>query len=145
MQTSVLNKNLAYTSIVDKLPKKRKEVFNTISTLGKASLENIARFLNCRPSDVSGRVTELKNMFLIKEFCSAKSQRTKNSVTVYTLTSEDERIHLVNVRFIELRREKDRLTNDLNLHKELSQALRRIALDRISKIEKEIKSLEKVI
>ena len=53
MQLSITNRNDAYYSIIDKLPKKRREVFNAISTLGKASLENIARFLNCRPSDIS--------------------------------------------------------------------------------------------
>jgi DNA-binding Lrp family transcriptional regulator len=145
MQTSILNRNEAYNSIIEKLPKKRKEVFNVISVLGKASLENIAKFLKCRPSDISGRITELKKCFLIKEFCSADSRRTGNPVTVYILTTEDDRIDSVNEKFIELRTERDRITNDLNLNKALSQALRRIGLDRINKINKEIKALKKVI
>ena len=84
-------------------------------------------------------------MFLIKEIYSAKSKRTKNSVTVYVLTSEDERIESVNERFIELRREKDLITNDLNLFKGLSQATRRVLLKHIDKIKKNIKALEKVL
>ena len=145
MQLSIINRNGAYEKLIDKLPKKRKEVFTALTTLEKASLETISSFMNRRTNDISGRITELKKCFLIKEFCSAESQRTGNSVTVYTLTTEDERIDLTNKRFIELRTEKDRLTNDLNLHKGLSQALRRIVLDRISKIEKEIKDLSRAI
>lgn len=145
MQLSLIHRNEAYTKIINKLPRKRKEVFTALTTLGKASLENIASFMNRRTSDISGRITELKKCFLIKEFCSAKAQRTNNPVTVYMLTNEDERVDLVNERFIELRTEKDRLTNDLNLFKGLSQATRRIVLDRLKKIDKEINDLSKAI
>jgi hypothetical protein len=145
MQLSIHNRNDAFLQIVEKLPKKRKEVYNAISTLGKATLDNIAKYLKCRTNDISGRVTELKKCFLIKEVFSACSQRTGNSVTVYSICTEEERIDLVNERYVELTRKKDSITNDLNLNRQLSQASRRTLLLEIEKINKDIKALKKVI
>jgi len=140
-QTSIA----AYHSILETLPKKRKQVYNTLLALGKASLERIASYMNKRPSDISGRITELKKCFLIKEVFTAESQRTGNTVTVYTCTTDEERVDLVNDRYIELIRERDLITNDLNLFKGISQASRRTLLDRLKKTSNEIKALRKVL
>ena len=144
-QISIHNTNEAFLRIINKLSKKRKEVYITIQQHENCTLEKIARILKCRPSDISGRVTELKKCFLIKEKEFLNSQRTGNSITSYIILNEDERIDLVNENYILLRDEKDQIINDINEYDNLSEESKKILLLRVDKIQKEIKALKKVI
>ena len=144
-QISLYNRNEAFLRIINKLPKKRKEVYLTIQQHKNCTLEKIARILKCRPSDISGRVTELKKCFLIKENKILDSKRTGNSITSYIILNEDERIDLVNENYVLLRDEKDKIINDINKYDNLSEESKKILLLRVDKINKEIKALKKVI
>jgi hypothetical protein len=144
-QISLYNKKEAFLETINKLPKKRKEVYLTIHQYKNCTLEKIARILKCRPSDISGRVTELKKCFLIKEKEILNSQRTGNSITSYIILNEDERIDLVNKHYVLLRDEKDKIIKDINEYDNLSEESKKVLLLRVDKINKEIKALKKVI
>jgi len=57
----------AYRAIYDQLPKKRKQVLDTIKQLGKATIEETAKHLGRYPNQVSGRFSELRKAGLIVE------------------------------------------------------------------------------
>jgi predicted transcriptional regulator len=140
---SINNRNATYLAILENLPKQRRKVYEAIKLFGVASVQKIAEYLNCDPSDISGRFTELKNCFLIKEVSTVKSNKSKNKVVQYTLTTDDERIDLVNKKFVELKNKKDALIQDQILHP-LCEYSQEVITNEIAKIETKIKNLEKV-
>jgi len=90
MSLSTQNRNVTYIDIVGGLPEKRKAVYQQIEFMGKASIEDISQNLVAGKNEVSGRITELKSLYLIREIGSEKSK--KNHIqTVYSIVHESER------------------------------------------------------
>lgn len=141
MDLSIKHRNETFQEIKDRLPDSRKEVLECIKDLGAAKLDSICLNLNKRKFQLSGRITELKFLGFIKECGEDVSLYSNNKVTVYTCTTEEEQINIVNKRFIELRNKLDSLVNDFNL------GLSRYSLDLIKKekarIENKIDQLSK--
>jgi hypothetical protein len=143
METSIANRNATYLAILENLPKKRGKVYEAIKIFGVASTQDIAKYLNVDDSSISGRFTELKRCFLIKEVGFKDSTKSNNKTITYTVTTDEERIDLVNKKFVELRDKKDALIQDQILHP-LCEYSQEVMTKEIAKLETKIKNLEKV-
>ena len=141
MQLSIKNRNKTYQEIFEKLPEARKRVYETIFELGYASVQEVARILDKLPSEISGRFTELKFFGLIKEKTSSVSNRSNNKVTVYTCTTSNERIDIINKHYQELIDKQKELENDFQ--KCLSNYTLEVVKLQIHKIKKKIDQLSK--
>ena len=137
---SIENRNRTYASLVENLSQSRKLVYDAIKKLGTVSLDKVCFYLGKPKNALSGRITELKSQFFIKEVGIEKSGCSQNSVTLYAITTEAERIELINRRYSELRSEKDALINDYNL--DLSSLSKELLKKELGKLSKEQKTLE---
>lgn len=138
---SVINRNETYKNIIEKLPNSRKVVYEVIYQLGYSSLDEVCFNLNKTKNELSGRITELKYFGLIKEVSDGISSRSNNKVTVYSCTTQEERISIVNKRYISLIEEQKKLESDF------IEGISIFTLDlikkRISSIKKKINQLSK--
>ncbi len=147
METSISieNRNQTYFSILEKLSDGKREVYNIIKELVNASLDDVSELLGKHKNEFSGRVTELKNECLIVEIEKpAKSRRSNNTVTLYRLTTEEERIDLLNFKHLELIHYKRELNNDL-LNLDLCELTKELVTKEIKKVSKSIKKLSELI
>ena len=81
-------------------------------------------------------------MCLIVEFGSKENRWTNYNNTSYqVIKNENERIDLINKKFVEYRNAKDKLINDYNL--KLSDLSKTLIQKEINKIQKKINYLEK--
>ena len=141
--TSITNRNTAYHSILDNLPEKRKLIFELIKENGQCTAQELSEKYLLPINEITGRITELKDMCLIVEFGSKENRWTKQNNTSYqVIQKEDERIDLINKKFVEYRDAKDKLINDFNLN--LSNTSKSLIKNEIRKIQKKINYLEKI-
>lgn len=141
MELSIKHRNETYEKIKEKLSESRRVVYESIADLGQTDLDTICFNLNRTKNELSGRITELKFYGLIKEVGDNISSRSNNKVTLYTLTTPEEQIEIVNKTFVELREKSDSLVNDYNLG--LSKFSINLIKREIRKINAKIKQLEK--
>ena len=141
MELSIKHRNETYEKIKEKLSESRRVVYESIADLGQTDLDTICFNLNRTKNELSGRITELKFYGLIKEVGDNISSRSNNKVTLYTLTTPEEQIEIVNQTFVELREKSDSLVNDYNLG--LSKFSINLIKNEIRKINAKIKQLEK--
>lgn len=138
--TTIQNRNNAFFDKIDTLSDNRKQVYNIINAHGSLTAIAIASELLWSINQVSGRLTELAEMFLIKPNGSIVNNYSNCKNTVWTIVnSNDERINLINSKYAQLVNERDEITNDINL--QLSIFTKETALKRIAKINKQIKYL----
>jgi len=78
-----VNRNQAYFSIADKLPQKRRRIFIFISKPEPCTALEISQNYNIPINEVVGRITELKNYFLIAESGSKTNLHTRKQNTMY--------------------------------------------------------------
>ena len=94
METSIANRNNAFKQKTKerKIGSIREVVFHTISVHGPITAQDVAKFLVRPINQVSGRITELKREFRIKEFGSGFNVGTDCKNTKYVIVKdEDER------------------------------------------------------
>lgn len=111
--TSTQVRNETYYKVLGSLIKSRKRVFEAITELGEATNNQIADHLGLKINQVTGRVTELQEMFLIKGTKSEKGKQTGFQHTVWATIPEDQREELFK-RFVNDSETKiERLSDDL--------------------------------
>lgn len=115
MSISKNNRRLALESIIEKLPQKRKDVYQVILKKGFCSREQIAEELNLSDHSVSGRITELKNEhFVIREIGSTKSNKTKCSITLYSICTPEEVEEYSKRNYNSLAEDRNKLDQDID-------------------------------
>jgi len=141
---SIENRNQAYFSIIESLPKKRKRIFYCIQQNPNSTAVDISTNYNIPINEVVPRITELKNYFLITESGSQTNQKSKKQNTIYKAVENlSQRIDLINARFVELRTNKETLERDYILG--VSNLTRDLIQKQINKINIEIKMLEYIL
>lgn len=110
---SITNRNKAYQSIIEELSEKRAMVYQAVKELGKCTAQTIAFTLRVPINEVTGRVRELKDRYLIIEDGSTESSRSGKQHTVYRLPSENEVKHALVEDMARLSDIQDGLTLDL--------------------------------
>ena len=140
---STINRNAAYHSIVDKLPEKRKLIFELIKENKQCTAQELSEKYLLPINEITGRITELKDFCLIVEIDSKDNRWTGCKNTTYqVIQTEDERINLINKKFVQYRDAKDKLINDYNLH--LSDISKELLNKEIKKLQTKINHLEKL-
>lgn len=140
---SIKNRNAAFHSIVEKLPDNRRLIFELIQENKQITAQEIAEKYRKPINEITGRITELKNYCFVVEVGSKENRFTNKKNTIYqVIQSEDERINLINKRYVELRDTKDSLINDYNLN--LSKISKELLKKEINKIQTKINFLEKI-
>lgn len=143
MATSIRNRNDAYVSIIESLPEKEQLIFQLIRENSPCSSWDVSEKYLIPINEVTGRITGLKNSCLIVEEGSKENRWTKRNNTLYrAVKSVEERINLINAKFLLLRDKKDKLINDYNLG--LSCLTKEIIKKELDKINKQINSLDKI-
>jgi|GEM_PF-1601014 len=138
------NRNRAYFSITEKLPQKRQRIYAFISQCEPCTALEISDNYHIPINEVVGRITELKNYFLIVEAGSKTNLHTGKKNTIYRITKSDsERIDLINQRFVELRNQKEQLERDFHLG--ISPLTRDLILKETAKINVQIHQLGKIL
>ncbi len=143
MSISIKNRNDAYKSIIDKLPEKRKYIFSMIESSPDSTAWDIANKTLLPFNQVAARITELKEIFLVKETGSkVDGYTTKKNTTYQVITDHEERINLINNAFISLRTKRENLENDYS--PSLSETTKIIIRKEIKKVKTLINSLSKI-
>jgi len=141
---SLDNRNQAYYSIIDSLPKKRRRIFQIINENPNSSAFEISQYFRIPINQVVPRITELKTLFLICETGSKTNQNTRKQNTLYRVVKDlSERIDLINERFVELRSQKEQLEHDYI--KNLTDLTKSMILKEIHKINTQINFLDKFL
>ena len=139
--TAIQNRNESFFIDTEKFSARRKTVYNLIKDYGKLTSQEVKAKMVLGVNQVSGRITELKDSFYIKEAGSKFNETSRKPNTLWAVTGYDERIDLINFEFIKLRNERDVLINDLNLLN-LSKMTKERLLKRVKQIDKLIFNLE---
>ena len=139
---STFNRNEAFHTVVDKLPEKRKQVYLAIKEKGRATALEISLHFMKPINEVTGRITELKELCLIKESGSSKNNYTRCNNTLYSVCSDEERIDLINSKYQDLIDRRDALVNDYNLN--LSDYTKEYLVKQISSIDSKINKLKEI-
>jgi len=139
METTILNRNTAFREIQDKLPKRRKYIYELIQAIGVISPQELCDKYSFKSNEVSPRFTELRNSGYIKIVGSRISKRSNKLNAMYSITTKEERIDIINKKYQELIDQKNNLINDLNLG--LSELTKSAVKKHINKIDCIIASL----
>ena len=139
MEVTLENRNNAFKEIQDKLPKRRKYIYELIQAIGIVSPQEICEKYSFKSNEISPRFTELRNSGYIKIVGSRLSKRSNKYNAVYRITTEEERIEIINKKYQELIDQKNKLINDLNLG--LSELTKSTVKKHIYKIDNIISSL----
>src|SRR5690606_31554829 len=111
--TSVHNRNQAFTAIAAQLPEKRQRVFQMILRHPNITAQELSQKTMLPINEITGRITELKNAFLVVEIGSKRNRYSNKKNTAYRVVhSVDERIDLINAAFIRLREQREKLESD---------------------------------
>ncbi len=141
--TAIQNRNECFFTNAETLGARKKTVYKIIESYGKLTAQEIKEKMVLGVNQISGRLTELSDLYLIKESGSKFNEKSDRPNTLWEITTPDERIDMVNTAFINLRSERDTLINDLNLLN-LSQITRDRTFKRVRTIDKQIFNLENI-
>lgn len=157
MQTTLQTRNETYFKNIEKLSLRRKTVYNLIKKYGELTAQEITvkmvfiktvkkngkakRIFGI--NNVSGRLTELSNLFLIKSIGVKLNEKTQCPNTIWQITTPDEQIDSVNKEYVKLTEQKDKLVNDYHLL--LSDLSKDLIEKRVKVLNNKIKALETVI
>ena len=141
MSASIQNRNESFFNSIEKLSLRRKTVYKLIQRYKLITSQQIKEKMKLGFNQVSGRITELKEMCLIIEGGSVLNKESNTKNTLWRLTNKEERINLVNKRYVALVDEQKALENDYHLF--LSEHSLKVIKKRISKIKKQIIQLSK--
>ena len=136
---------LAYQNIADKIPKRRRKVFEQFVKNPRSTVWEIADLIGWNRNEVSGRVTELRQSFLIVECGTKQNHETNQKNTVYTpIESEVKRTHLINTHISALTHEVDAIQSDLDFGL-VTPVSRKELQKRVNKLKINISRLQKLI
>jgi hypothetical protein len=137
MENSILNRNTTYIKEKPRLSRKRQLILDVLkqSSTGLTSLD-IVRLTKMPINQVSGRLSELKQMFYISGNGSMRSHYTGNYLTIWRVCNNDWRIYKTNKAFVELRKQKDHLISD---------KYRGVSTYTLTLLKKEIKKIDNLI
>ena len=99
MITTTQNRNISFIAISDKLPKKRKHVYEIIKALGVTSPQEICDKYSFQFNEIAPRFTELRNSAHIKIVGYKKNKRSKHPNAIYRITTADEMIEIKNKKY----------------------------------------------
>ena len=137
MSIAIQNRNTAYFEILKKAPKKCQFILELIKENKGITTQELSTKYGIRINNVSGRITELEKMCLIKAVGSAKNLHTNKSNTIYVAIKDLKTIiDMRNLKAQELIDENAALINDFIL---LKSTLSKVILNnRIRKNKKEL-------
>lgn len=139
--TSTQTRNKTYQDILESLPKKRSAVFESILSAGFASIEDVCDDLSLQKNEVSGRITELKSLYLIKEIGNNKTKKN-HTQTVYSAVEQSERRWLMTNDLHEQKRREENLVFNLTL---VTGFTKELVFTELKKVESKIKQIEKLL
>lgn len=144
MNTSIHNRNQAFSAIADRLPEKRQRVFKHILSQENVTAQELAQKTSLPINEITGRITELKNAHLIVETGSKRNRHSNKKNTAYRVVeSIGERIDLINKTFAKLQKERKILESDLNA--EISEYSVSLIYRELGKIRSKQNSLERIL
>ncbi len=144
MNTSIRNRNESYFNILNSLPKKKQLILQLFSENPNSTSQEIHEKYLIPINEVVARVSDLKNEFLLVETGSKENRWTGRMNTTYRVVKNiNERIDLINERFVELRDQKDKLIRDYK--KGLSEYTKSIILKIMNSIDVKISRLGKTL
>ncbi len=144
MTTSTHNRNQAFVAIATHLPEKRQRVFHLILQQPNITAQELAQKTMLPINEITGRITELKNAFLIVETGSKTNRHSKKKNTAYRVVhSVEERVDLINYAFIRLREQREALEGDCYLS--ISALSLSLIQKEILKIKGRQRALEKIL
>ena len=112
--TSIQTRNQAYRNIATRIPAKRKRIYEIIiSNKIGITAQQISDRYNIPINQITGRITELKDMCFIKEGHARYNGVTDNYNNSYNaVTDNDEFIELTNKKYVELVDKRSSLITD---------------------------------
>jgi len=113
MKNSLKNRNDAFKKLIEKFGLRRKTVYNLIKDCGSLTDFEISEKMILPINSITGRRRELEELCLIKESGSKKNEKTDVLNTIWSVTSETERLNLINSKLSKLIKERDTLEMDL--------------------------------
>lgn len=143
MSISIQNRNEIYLSIYDSLPKRRALIYKKINQYEPCSALDIEKITGMKVNKFSGRITELKNSFLIKEVGLKHYKKNCSSTQYSIIRNANERVDLINAEFVRLRDKRDSLLSDY--HMGLSAFTKYLLKKELKKIDDKIKGLENIL
>lgn len=140
---SEIHRNEAFASIVNELPEKRQYIFNIISRNVDITIQKLSELTMKPINEISPRVTELKNSFLIAETGYTENVYTRKKNTTYKVVENlEERRDLIDAAYQMLVDKKSQLETDaLKCNSKFTKELIR---KEIAKTKERIKHLGKV-
>lgn len=144
MNTSTHNRNQAFVAIAAHLPEKRQRVFKMILEHPSITAQELAQKTMLPINEITGRITELKNAFLVVETGSKTNRHSNKKNTAYRVVhSVEERIDLINSAFVRLTEQRETLEDDCYLR--ISRLSLSLIQKEILKIKSKQRSLEKIL
>lgn len=141
---SIKNRNQSFREIREQLPAKRRMVLNAIKHSPGITAWNLAERMGVPINEVTGRIRELKDAFLIEEAGEALNLYTyRNNTTYRAVANGARRIELINAEYVRLRDLRDQLVSDYQ--KGLSNAGFLLVKRAKTKIERKIKKLDELM
>tara|TARA_Y100000401_G_C8326015_1_gene228351 strand:+ start:8093 stop:8557 length:465 start_codon:yes stop_codon:yes gene_type:complete len=142
MSLSIENRNKSYKEELPKLSKKRSEIFEIIRLTPGITAFDISQMYNLNINQVTGRITELKDLCLITEFGFKSNLMTNKTNTRYRVINDTEEfLKLQKIRFVMLRNKKDMLLGDLHHIANISPLTRGWLRKEVDKLTRKIKQL----
>jgi predicted ArsR family transcriptional regulator len=112
-EMGVQNRNTAFIEILDKLPEKRKKVYNLIKKLEPVSARQICNMYNQRANEIQPRFTELVNSGHIVECGTINDERSGKPNSIYRATTEQEMVAIRDKHLNALQKEAEQLRMDV--------------------------------
>lgn len=143
MSLSIENRNKTFFKIKYGLSKRRGEVYLAIKDIqcGKATIEEVCALLNKPKNEVSGRISELKSLYLIKEIGSEKSKKN-HTQTVYSIVHESEREGLMIESLHETKRNYENIQFNLTC---VTGYANDLLIKELDKLKTKINQIEKLL
>ena len=137
------HRNEAFASIVNELPEKRQYIFNIIARNVDITIQKLSELTMKPINEISPRVTELKNSFLIAETGYTENVYTQKKNTTYKVVENlDERKDLIDAAYQMLIDKKAQL--EIDSLKCNSKHTKELIRKEIQKIKERIRHLGKV-
>jgi|SRR5690606_13360555 len=144
MNESIHNRNQAFGAISAHLPEKRRRVFELILQHPNITAQELAEKTMLPINEITGRITELKNAFLVVETGSKTNRHSNKKNTAYrAVNSVEERIDLITDALTRLHVQRWALESDSGL--DISRYSFSLIQKEILKIKSKQRALEKIL
>ena len=144
MNASIQNRNQAFGAIYAHLPEKRRRVFQLILEYPNITAQELAQKTMLPINEITGRITELKNAFLVVETGSKTNRHSNKKNTAYRVVSSvEERIDLITDALTRLNEQRWALESDSGL--DISRHSFSLIQKEILKIKSKQRALENIL